>query len=168
MPQDSFDIPPYQYTCCSFIVSLTYPLSCSINNERVTAATEGENGLIGIRVLTSSWQSGFEPRAGPLERFGRQTFSTSAPPPSSTCTSSLLSTNHAERDHQHPGIILQTLYTFKPALMMTRIAGGAGWLQWFHDPFRGALKRDVQAGNQVGQSFWSMLLAEHGLDDAGV
>lgn len=52
--------------------------------------------------------------------------------------------------------------------MMTRIAGGAGWLQWFHDLFRGALKRDVQAGNQVGQSFWSMLLAEHGLDDAGV
>lgn len=25
-----------------------------------------------------------------------------------------------------------------------------------------------QAGNQVGEAFWRMLLAEHGLDDAGV
>jgi hypothetical protein len=26
----------------------------------------------------------------------------------------------------------------------------------------------LQAGNQVGEAFWRMLLAEHGLDDAGV
>lgn len=26
----------------------------------------------------------------------------------------------------------------------------------------------LQAGNQVGESFWRMLLAEHGLDDEGV
>lgn len=25
-----------------------------------------------------------------------------------------------------------------------------------------------QAGNQIGETFWKMLLAEHGLDDAGV
>lgn len=30
------------------------------------------------------------------------------------------------------------------------------------------LKRDSQAGNQVGESFWTMLLAEHGLDEQGV
>ncbi|KAG1853905.1 beta-tubulin 2 [Suillus subalutaceus] len=27
---------------------------------------------------------------------------------------------------------------------------------------------NIQAGNQVGEAFWRMLLAEHGLDDAGV
>ena len=27
---------------------------------------------------------------------------------------------------------------------------------------------DSQAGNQVGESFWRMLLAEHGLDEDGV
>ena len=28
--------------------------------------------------------------------------------------------------------------------------------------------RGLQAGNQVGESFWRMLLAEHGLDEDGV
>ena len=56
----------------------------------------------------------------------------------------------------------------KPMLMMTCIPGRTGWFHILCDWFRGALRRDIQAGNQVGESFWSMLLAEHDLDDAGV
>jgi len=107
---------------------------------------------------------------------GGAVFSVGSPSPGVSAPSPCHLFHHAQGNHQHTGTPLKGILVQSTFLILTRLCLRAHRLARYV-PNVLSRQRDgevqrilfvIQAGNQVGENFWKMVLAEHGLDNNGV